>query len=154
MLESVCERRATVAFCAVPSVSSGAFHVQCCVLSARASLSLCDRWQRLQDTNLASKLFSCRRSLLSLSAGRPGAPGADKAACCLAGRLLWASFLFPRVVNSVSSLLLCHWANFNATCLCVYWFPFFVLVLCASLTALSVWLSPTSLSRQKELKAI
>lgn len=57
----------------VPSVSSSAFHVQNCVLSVHASLSLCDRWQRLQDTKLAGKLF-LYRSFLSRSAGGPWAP--------------------------------------------------------------------------------
>lgn len=68
---------------------------------------------------------SSSRRCLSPSAGGTRSPGADKAACPLACCLLPAaadSLLFPGAVNSFNLLLLCYRANFNASCLCIYWF--------------------------------
>lgn len=116
-----------------PSVSSGAFRVQCCVLSAHASLSLCDRWQRLQDTKLATK---------------PGAPGADKAAFCLAAR--------PLGPPSPELLILlvhccCVTGKISTVVVCVGFilFIFFVCFLCFFHSALCLDLSHVSFQAKR-----
>lgn len=107
----------------------------CTTLSAHASLSLCDHWQRLQDTKLAAKLFLPSISPLPPSARGPRAPRADKAACCLANCLLW---VFP---SSPELLILlfyccCVTSQILTPVVCVYWFKFFFICLCCLLLSL------------------
>lgn len=140
----------------VPNVCSCALHEHYCVLSAHAFLSLRDRWQRLQDTKLAAKLFFFPTVDRSPLTGEPGAPGADKAACCLAGRLLWVLPSLPVLFIQFSSLLLRHWACLDASCLCVCCFVYF---LCSCSVLLSLGSRSSSLPRlspgkKTELKAI
>lgn len=98
---------------------------QQCILSAHASLSQCARWQRLQDKKLAVK---------TSTAAYPVSVGGHWTHSPLKQiRPVWLTACFgpcpllPLSCNSVSSLLLCHRAIANHSCLCVYRCCFFCL---------------------------
>lgn len=115
-----------------PSVSTGAFHVRCCALSAHAFLSLRDRWQRLQDTKLAAKLlFFPRQSISPLPVDQGTlAPSPPKPIRQL---VVWPTacfLLFPWVVNSVVFIVAVSPGEFSRqlfVCLLVCFFFFFFL---------------------------
>lgn len=143
LLKSECERISSFE-CATLSTKCFLWCPPYRVLCAICSCLVINMWPLAKATGhkVSLKTFPTIPSLL---AEGTKASGADKMMCVCRP---------PPTVNSVSSLLLCHWANLNASCLCVYSFNFFLSFSVLSLSVLSVWLSPTSLSRQKELKAI
>lgn len=139
LLKSECERISSFE-CATLSTKCFLWCPPYRVLCAICSCLVINMWPLAKATGhkVSLKTFPTIPSLL---AEGTKASGADKMMCVCRP---------PPTINSVSSLLLCHWANLNASCLCVYSFNFFFVFLCAvSLCALCLALSHISFQAKR-----